>query len=253
MSFDERLQVLRSRVEPFERIVQLFAASLGEPALYRYDTDRGFRYESPNVLHFCLLKSVRVVSALNAGLELARNGYTQEIGVLMRTLIECTTHIEFVLDPNDSELHRSEVEKYITAFFADSRRDPTAEIKKAQVRQGVVHASIGKTLDNIAEQHDDTEGRVPAAALYYNIYRIFSNYVHAKYPEIMDLYGGRPGRYHLRGMSGTPKDRENLAMLDTFITTASNSFVLMIQGLNLRALIDADPVLAKWYAEWFAR
>src|ERR1019366_6870056 len=145
--------------------------------LYRYDSDRGFRYKSPNVQHFCLLKSVRVVSALNAGFELARNGYTQEIGVLIRTLIECTTHIEFVLDPNDSEQHRSEVEKYITVFFADSRRDPSAEIKKAQVRQGVVHASIGKTLDDIAEQHDNTEGRVPAATLYYNIYSIFSNYV----------------------------------------------------------------------------
>ena len=32
-----------------------------------------------------------------------------------------------------------------------------------------------------------------------------------------DLYGGSPGRWHLHGMSGTPKDRENLDTLDTFI------------------------------------
>jgi hypothetical protein len=117
----------------------------------------------------------------------------------------------------------------------------------------MVHASIGKTLDDIAEQYDDAEPRAPAATLYSNIYRILSNYVHAKYPEIMDLYGGRPGRFHLRGMSGTPKDHENLATLDTFITTASNSFVLMIQGLNLRALIETDPVLANWYSESLTR
>ena len=41
-----------------------------------------------------------------------------------------------------------------------------------------------------------------------------SNYVHAKNPEIMDLYGGVPGRFHLDGMRGTPKDEENLQIID---------------------------------------
>jgi hypothetical protein len=61
----------------------------------------GFRYATPGAEHFCLLKAVRVVSALNAALELARCGYAQEIGVLMRTLVECTTHIEYVLSARD--------------------------------------------------------------------------------------------------------------------------------------------------------
>jgi hypothetical protein len=244
---ETRLRALEARVIPLERIVQFFAASLPEPKLYRYALDRGFRFETPDVRHFCLLKAVRVVSALNAAFELARSGYTQEVAILMRTLVECTTHIEFVLDPNDSVEHRSEVERYVRAFFEDSRREPAAKIKRAQVRQGTVHASLGKTLDGIAEQYDDTEDRVPAAALYSNIYRVYSNYVHAKYPEIMDLYGGTPGRFHLHGMSGTPKDGENLGLLETFIETASNAFVLMIQVLDLRTLVNGDLILAAWY------
>jgi hypothetical protein len=83
------------------------------------------------------------------------------------------------------------------------------------------------------------------------VYRIFSNYVHGKYPEIMDLYGGRPGRFHLRGMSNTPKDLENLATLETFIENASTDFALMVQGLRLRPLLEADPILAKWYNGYF--
>jgi hypothetical protein len=63
----------------------------------------------------------------------------------------------------------------------------------------------------------------------------------------MDLYGGTPGQFHLRGMSGTPKDGENLALLETFIETASNTFVVMIQGLGLRTLIDSDSILSTWY------
>jgi len=107
-------------------------------------------------------------------------------------------------------------------------------------------------LDRIAEQYGDAVERVPAAQLYSKTYRIFSNYVHAKYPEIMDLYGGTPGRFHLSGMSGTPKDQENLATLESFITTASNTFVIMIQGLNLRGLLDADTALAVWYNDGVA-
>jgi len=144
--------------------------------------------------------------------------------------------------PGHRTSKQAEVEKYIQTFFADWRRDPAVEIKRAQVPQGTVHAAIGRTLDSFAEQYGNTEGRVPAGTLLSNIYRTYSNYVHAKYPEVMDLYGGRPGRFHLRGMSGTPKDAENLEILATCIGTASNTFVAMVQRLNLRALIEADPI-----------
>jgi hypothetical protein len=160
------------------------------------NSDHGYRFDEPTTHHFCLLKAVRVVSALNASVELARRGYTQEIAVLMRTVAEFTTHIEFVLDMDDSAEHELKVKNYIEAFFADSRRDPEAELKKAQVPQGIVHISIGRTLDKLmAEQAGSVEGRIPAASLYSNVYRIYSNYVHGKYPEIMDLYGGMPGRF----------------------------------------------------------
>jgi hypothetical protein len=44
-----------------------------------------------------------------------------------------------------------------------------------------VHATLGRKLDEIAEELSETEGRTPAARLYSNSYRGFSNYVHAKY------------------------------------------------------------------------
>ena len=83
----------------------------------RINSDRGYRFDEPTTHHFCLLKAVRVVSALNASIELARSGYTQEIAVLMRTVAEFTTHIEFVLDMDDSAEHELKVKRYIEAFF----------------------------------------------------------------------------------------------------------------------------------------
>jgi hypothetical protein len=107
---------------------------------------------------------------------------------------------------------------------------------------------LGKTLDKLADEQP-SDGRVPAASLYSNVYRIFSNYVHGKYPEIMDLFGGRPGKFHLCGMSGTPKDAENLATIDTFITTASNSLIFIIQRLNMSVLLQSNQALVSWYKE----
>jgi hypothetical protein len=52
-------------------------------------------------------------------------------------------------------------------------------------------------------------------------------------------------------MSGTPKDAEILEQLDTFITTVSNTFVLLVNGLAITALVQSDPITALWYEKRF--
>jgi len=250
MVLESALNGLRARVARLEAVIEMFSDLLPAPKLYVSPTDRGFRFEQPDVRHFCLLKAVRVVSALNAAFELARDGYTQELATLMRTLVECTRHIEYVLDIDDSEPHRANVEKYLREFFDDAVRDPEADIKGVLIRDNKINEQLGKTLDRIVAQYGDTQDRVPADRLLWKSSRAFSFYVHARYPECMDLYGGRPGRFHLRGMSGTPKDHENLETLDTFITAASTTFVIMVQAISpLREVVLRDQTLREWYRE----
>ena len=106
---------------------------------------------------------------------------------------------------------------------------------------------MGKTLDSIAEQYGPVEGRKPAEAAYTDIYLAYSNYVHAKYPEVMDLYGGEPGRFHLDGMRGTPKDGENFAIIDTFIDTAAISLRMIVSKLRLHEVLEHDVALRIWF------
>ena len=110
-----------------------------------------------------------------------------------------------------------------------------------------VHKNLGKTLDIIAEQNALVEGRKPAETAYSNIYLTYSNYVHAKYPEVMDLHGGDPGRFHLDGMRGTPKDDENFAIIDTFIDTAAIALKLIVSKLRLHHLLESDAPLRIWF------
>jgi hypothetical protein len=104
MSIEAGLNALQEDVEPLERIIRLFAAKLGAPVLQM--TPAGFRYSSPDVRHFCLLKAARALSDFNACVELARKGYLQEVCVLIRTMVECTRHLEYVIEPYGSEGHR---------------------------------------------------------------------------------------------------------------------------------------------------
>jgi hypothetical protein len=243
--FDSEIKGLRERVFPLARLLHELAQTLEKPVFVK--RDGGFRFKRPELVHFCLLRGVRIVSALSASIELARNGFTQEVVTLLRTMIEYSTQIDFMLASLDDKKSLSpDASAFLSNYFEDAARDNNEFSKKAKLAQKKVHEKIGERLDSFAIPGGN---RKPAAQLLSNVYGNFSNYVHGRYPEAMDLYGGIPGRFHMNGMRGTPKDGENIKILDTMITSASNCFLGVVQGLNLRPLIGSDPMLAKWYRD----
>ena len=249
MDMNAALQSLQEELEPLERLLQLFSASLDQPKLVATGDGRSYRYEHPNIRHFCLLKAAVALTTLNAAIELARLGYIFQVNALIRVVVECTTHLEFVVDLSRDAEHVERVEKYIKAYFADYDRDPSVPFQKPPIKQGTVNATIGKTLDEIAAQFEEPEGRKPAAGAYFSVYRAFSNFIHARYPESIDLYGNRPGYFHTHGMSGTRKDEEMIATLEPIIGTTSNVFAHMVSALKQRGLISGDPVVAAWHRD----
>lgn len=250
MTTEPAIAALEMRLDPLERLIRLFAASLERPTLMQEGDAKGFRYSTPGLRHFCLLKAIKALSAMNAALTLARAGFIQEVVVLIRTIVEATRHIEFVLDLDDSARHKETVTKYIEEYFADADRGAGGEMRRQPIQQGKVHEQLGKTLDEIAEGKG-RQNRVSATLLYKRTYHQYSGYVHGGYPEIMDLYGGRPGQFHVHGMGGTPKDGEVLEQLASFTDALSTTFVIIIQQLDLRAFVKADPVVEKWYSAYF--
>lgn len=186
-----------------------------------------------------------MVSGLNAAISLARTGFSQEIGVVLRAVIEYYTQVEYVLSHSDQGEPTGKAASFIQDFFADDRRTgPTAIGKRVKLNQKEVHDAVGKTLDEFSPKD---AGQRNASQLMSHVYLVFSNYVHGRYPESMDLYGGRPGRFHLQGMRGTPKDSENLEIIDTLTTSVSNCLIQVVQGLGLREAIKSDDELGDWY------
>lgn len=243
-NFVKELDRLRDRIEPLARLLHSLTFKLDRPSLVRRGRHRGYRYSQPSLHHFCLLRGARVVSALNASIELANAGYSQEVQTLLRTMVEYTTQIDFMLASIDKDGALSaDAAEFISSYFEDDSRDNPTTGRRTKLAQKSVHEKIGARLDSFS----DDKTKSPAEKLLSSVYMRFSNYVHARYPESMDMYGGMPGRFHVTGMRHTPKDVENLAVLDTMITTASNCFIGMVQDLPLYSLIASDEVLDRWY------
>ena len=138
------LNGLQARIATLERVIEIFTGILPPPTLQDFGGGRGFRFEKPDVRHFCLVKAVRVVSALNAAIELSRMGYTQEMASLMRIVSECTRHIEYVVDIDDDATHQTNVKNYLREFFQDTNRDVEAEIKGVLIREKMINEQLGK-------------------------------------------------------------------------------------------------------------
>lgn len=247
---ERALNLIEGRIAPLERCIHLLAQALPAPLLYdSAQRHVGFRYGKPDRRHFCLLKLVRCVSALNAMTALARGGYNQELCVLVRTVAECTTQIEFVLSSTDEDDElRPTAKELVDTFFADFARNNMTDFKRSKLCQGQVHAHVGEGLDAAvppSERSEEYRNRT-AEQLLSHIYLVYSNYVHCKYPETMDLFGGPKREFHLSGMSDTPKDYESIEILSTFVDTVALSVRSTILQLHFRDVINADEQSRRW-------
>lgn len=242
--FNSKIYALRKHTELFKSVIDVFLSTMTPPIMYDSGLEHfGFRYMKTSVKHFCVLKAVRSISGLNASIVLAESGYSQEIGVLVRTIIECNTQIEFVLAGLDEDALDDKAQKVLTTFFEDYKRNSSADFKGSQIRQEDVHTKIGQFLDDVLEiESIDQFANTRSKELMSNVYKTFSNYVHARYPEIMDMYGGTPGNFHMSGMPNTPKDLENLLIIEAFRDSVALALRMMVLKLGMSEAVAAHPI-----------
>jgi len=166
-----------------------------------------FRHVEKTIQQALLQKLARVISGLHAVDVLLVNGFVQEQGVLNRTLDELGEDIAFltaaITNDTVTDLHK----QYLEAFFAEEFDNPESPIDSTQKRAYPPRRKIRAYNIRVLG-----EGINPSKALdaEETLSKAFSGYVHAASPQIMDLCGGDPPRFHLTGMNGTPRIAEHI-------------------------------------------
>lgn len=248
---EKRLAAIQDKTNQFAIIVDVFASSLNPPIIYDSGIQHwGFRYAKPTAKHFCMLKAARAISGINASVVLAKAGFPQEICVLIRTVIECLSHIEFIIAGIKDEKLEARQQEIVDKFFEDYRRNSSSDFLGPTIRQKEVHDIIDRFFEDVGATGEGGQfASVSLGSLMSNIYRNFSNYVHARYPESMDMYGGAPPYFHMKGMSGTPKDTENLLIIENFTNSVALVLALMIQKFDMKRSLIKVPELAGWFKQ----
>jgi hypothetical protein len=189
--FNEAIPITEGAFRKLERQVtppQL--APLGDGFVYRY--------LEKSVEQALIQKLARMISGLHAARLLLDHGFVQEQGVMQRTLDELGEDITFLAASltNDkiTELHK----RYLKSFYEEIDIDyQSVSSKKPEVPRKKIHAYVARVLGL-----DLNESR--AIALSKWISKFYSGFIHAASPNIMDMYGGNPPKFHIAGMLGTP-------------------------------------------------
>lgn len=164
-----------------------------------------FRYQTPSIGAAVVQKCARLISGLNASLVLLRTGYVQELGAVFRMLDEFSEDILFLCEAvrtgEVTALHK----KYLEAFYKEEFEDPDSAFlspqKRPTIRRAKIHAAISRIPGNELNPND-------SQGLYRTLSQAYSGYVHGASVHILDMYGGKPPRFHVRGMLGTPRMEE---------------------------------------------
>lgn len=188
-------------LKDLEEAVNLLAGRVPEPKLVECGAYRAFRHIEKTIRQAIVQKLARMVSTLDAARLLLNHGFIQEQASLQRVLDEIHEDIGFlnlgILRGEDtSALHSA----YLNAFFEEEFDADTA-IKSTQRRQMIprrkIRAYLARTGISPSDPSTGTE-------LLRTVSKTYSGYVHAASPHIMEMYGGVPPRFHMRGMKKNP-------------------------------------------------
>jgi hypothetical protein len=202
-----------------------------------------YRYVEKTIHQALIQKLARVVTGLHAARILLEHGFVQEQGALNRILDEFQEDISFlayaVIFDEITELHR----RYLSAFYEEEFDKPESPIKSTQKRPMVARKKIRAYNARMEAVFalDPSMG----IELSRTVNKALSGFVHGASPAIMDMYGGEPPGFHVRGMLRTVRITEHREDLWNYFYRGLIAFGFVAKALgdeailkNIRAFLD---------------
>lgn len=202
-----------------ERTVHALAARVTLPQPVPYKEGFQFRHVERTVHQALVQKLARTVSTLHATRLLMEHGFVQEQASMQRILDELQEDVTFlsfgIIFNKWTKLH----DDYLAAFFEEEFDADTA-MESTQKRPMILRKKIRAAIASMEIGLDQSTG----VEVTRTVSKAYSGYVHAASPHIMDMYGGNPPLFHMRGMRGTPRHIEHRADLWNYFFRGIISF-----------------------------
>ena len=238
-------QLYNQALKNMEHTLHQLARRVPPPQRIPYKDSFVFRYVEKSVHQALVQKLARLVSGLHAARLLMGAGFVQEQAALQRILDEIAEDISFlsfsVVYEDSTPLHKT----YLDAFFQEEF-DPNDTVASSSERASVPRKKIRAYIDRVASGPKGSSKHLDASR---TVSKVYSGYVHAASPQIMDMYGGNPPRFHVRGMRGTERHLEDSADLWNYFYRGILAF-----GIAAKAFGDEELFSSiRNFADEFAR
>jgi len=175
------------------------------PDIIEIGDKKCLRYTGQLIETAIVQKLARYLSSLNAARVLLDHGYTQEVGVMFRTLDEIFEDIMFLCIPKANEELTETHKKYLEYFYQEEFDHPNNAFLSTQNRATIprkkIHAALSNSMkDNLNPSDNQKNQRTISQA--------YSGYVHGSSVHLVEMVGGNPLRYYLKGLAGTLRQQE---------------------------------------------
>jgi hypothetical protein len=179
-------------------------------------------------------KLARMITGLRAALLLVRHGLLQEQGVMHRILDDIREDVMFL----SYGIFRGETIKhkaFLEDFFQEEFDNPSVPLVSTQSRRIVPRKKIQAYLARVEAMSDNPSqdqeiSRTLSAA--------YSGFVHGASPQIMEMYGGIPPRFHVRGMLDTPIGRSHYKSNWNYFDRGIATFVIAAAAFGDQELVE---------------
>ncbi len=192
-TFDRTLDIIE---DAFRRLEQ----QVPPPKAVSFKDGLVFRYHEKSIQQALIQKLARMISGVYAARSLLDHGFVQEQGVIQRTLDELNEDIDFLvaaLTNEITDLHK----KYLESFYEEEFDRHTGRAASTKKRHMVPRKKIQAYIIRILGAELNPSLAIENLKI---ISKVYSGYVHAASPHIMDMYGGKPPKFHIAGMVGSP-------------------------------------------------
>ena len=190
-----------------EDCFHVLEAIIPSPVITEDAGELSLRYEGEHLEVAIIQKLARYISGLNASLLLLKNGYTQELGALFRTLDEFGEDIVFLSLPIFGEEYTKLHEDFLSSFFQEEFENDKNPIESKQKRPTIRRAKIASAISRSGLSSLNPSD---AQNVYRTLSQVYSGYVHGSSVHVVEMVAGNPLRYYLRGMKGTTRQDEFL-------------------------------------------
>lgn len=208
-----------------------------------------YRYVEKTAHQALVQKLARYVTTLRGACLLFDHGFVQEQAALQRMLDEIQEDVTFLsfglIFDKLTPLH----EKYLSAFYEEEFNPETGE-PGDQDRPMVPRKKIRAYIATMEGAAANPSRSVEVAR---QVSKAYSGYVHAASPQIMDMYGGSPLRFHLGGMKGTARHDEHREDLWNYFYRGIVAFSFAAKAFGADVLFGNISAFADNFAQQAGR